>query len=264
MGAIYRAICKANGKVYVGQTICSGWKQAYRTRWSGARARARKGYRIPVWQSAMNKYGRAGFEFRDLMTNVNPRDLDALEIFFIKHFQATNLAKGYNLELGGNGHKVMAERTRAILRSRPTEAKKYRWYHKTHGEIVASVFVLSSRFLVSQTCLRLLAAGKSRSSSGWVCLEAPQRIGATRGCVAVWGHPRYGEFVGDARSLTLRCPDLRINAECLRKVLKGTSATHRGWKFLRRPTIDEDVEARRWWADNGSLGAYHRKFPRVS
>lgn len=101
-GWIYKIENKANGKIYVGQTI-----QSPKVRWQdGHRNHLRKNKHYnDHLQAAWNKYGEDSFTF-EVIEQFDPGmnfDLNNLEKYWIKALDAKNPNKGYNMTEGGEG-----------------------------------------------------------------------------------------------------------------------------------------------------------------
>jgi len=62
---------------------------------------------------AIHKYGFNNFKIEIIQDNIlNKDDLDSLEKYYIKFYNATNKDYGYNVELGGNGRGKHAAETK--------------------------------------------------------------------------------------------------------------------------------------------------------
>lgn len=99
---IYKITNKINGKVYIGQTICS-----LKTRW-----RQHCNTDIPTAiHSAIKKYGRDMFTVEQIDTACDRDELDVKEVYWIKFYNSLS-PNGYNLETGGNKNHIVSEETR--------------------------------------------------------------------------------------------------------------------------------------------------------
>lgn len=108
---IYKITNLINGKVIIGQTT-----RAIKYRWSHYLYCLRKNTHYNKHlQASWNKYGESNFKFELIDTVAFVWGLDNLERFWIKHYDSTNPAKGYNRESGGNSNKVMTEETKKKL-----------------------------------------------------------------------------------------------------------------------------------------------------
>jgi group I intron endonuclease len=111
-GLIYLVTNKANGKVYIGQTICT-----IAARWKG-HCNAGKGSRL--WL-AIEAHGRAAFSVEKIDEASTKQELDDLECFYIAAYRSNDKQIGYNFERGGAGKpktKDAVERVTAQLRGR--------------------------------------------------------------------------------------------------------------------------------------------------
>lgn len=89
---IYLYRNKINNKVYIGQT----------SETIERRARGGHGYKgCPYFYHAIEEYGWNNFEPFILESDLESKEADVREQFWIKAFDATNPKKGYNLSLGG-------------------------------------------------------------------------------------------------------------------------------------------------------------------
>lgn len=104
---IYITTNLINGKIYIGQSINNNEK------YLGSGVNLKK---------AINKYGSENFEKKILLEVNTQEELDAAEIYFIKEFNSTNPAIGYNLNQGGQyesrtGTKLHEETKRKISKA---------------------------------------------------------------------------------------------------------------------------------------------------
>jgi group I intron endonuclease len=95
-GIIYKATCKTNGKIYIGQTIKSLYmrKQAHKYR-------AFKGDRRSAFQIALLDEGLENFKWEILIAVESQDELDRWEKYYIKKYKANNSKYGYNSTDGG-------------------------------------------------------------------------------------------------------------------------------------------------------------------
>lgn len=107
MGIIYKITNKANGKVYIGQTV-----QSMSARWT---------QHISVWSPckylsrAIKKYGKDAFIIEQIDAADTVEELNAKEMFWITHYDSTNQKKGYNILCGGGSFGSLAQETKDIL-----------------------------------------------------------------------------------------------------------------------------------------------------
>lgn len=101
-GYIYKTTCLITNKIYVGQHKASTFELSYIG--SGK-----------LLKQAISKYGKANF-IVELLSWCNTIDeLNEKEIYYIKYFNSTNKAIGYNIEAGGKSC-VMQDSTKEKLR----------------------------------------------------------------------------------------------------------------------------------------------------
>lgn len=99
MSIIYCYTNILNGKKYVGQTINPEQrKQAHKSEAFNEKAPQ---YNSP-FHRAIRKYGLENFNYEILAEVENPKELDDLEIYYIKFFN-TQIHNGYNIKPGGEG-----------------------------------------------------------------------------------------------------------------------------------------------------------------
>lgn len=123
-GIVYIAINKINGKVYIGQTL-NGLDNRKKAHINKA-----KNNKTPTYfHNAIRKYGAEAFIWKVLRTvDMDKRvdsqkELDELEIYYIKKFKSSDRKFGYNLKLGGLGGRFSAG-LRQKLRSNPKLGEK--------------------------------------------------------------------------------------------------------------------------------------------
>lgn len=105
MHYLYLIINLANNKVYVGQTINPT------TRWSAHKTRA-KDIQYPLYK-AIRKYTIDNFIFRIIAQCKNQEDADFTETeLIIQYDSLVKNGKGYNLEPGGYGNRIISDETK--------------------------------------------------------------------------------------------------------------------------------------------------------
>lgn len=93
---IYK-ITSPSGKIYIGKTSRSA-----KVRWREHIRRARSDSKFPLCQ-AIRKYGPNSFKTEELLSVLNPSDVDFYEIYFIIHHKSMLPEIGYNCTYGGEG-----------------------------------------------------------------------------------------------------------------------------------------------------------------
>ena len=104
---LYLITNKVNGKRYVGQTQSN---IGYLSRWRDHinEAMYTKGHR-GLLHNAIVKYGPESFEVKLLIHGVEEKDIDRLEVLWIKKLKTFYLADGswgYNMTQGGQGRII--------------------------------------------------------------------------------------------------------------------------------------------------------------
>ena len=97
MYTIYKITNNVNDKVYIGQTI-----KTLQQRWSHHLCLAKQGSTL-YFHKAICKYGKDSFKTEQISLTENKDAANAVECFFIKHFNAMDNRYGYNLTEGGDG-----------------------------------------------------------------------------------------------------------------------------------------------------------------
>lgn len=92
---IYKAVCSVNGKIYVGQTVCSLEKRISEHK-NDKRTMNR------IFPRAIHKYGIGSFVFSVIDSANTIKELDDKEIFWIEKL-GSRYPNGYNLAGGGEG-----------------------------------------------------------------------------------------------------------------------------------------------------------------
>lgn len=118
MGVIYKITNHVNGKVYVGQTLCTPQK-----RWREHSCAARSSnWRKTYLHRAMHKYGINNFHLNVIDQAATREELNAKEKYWIGLLGTASSTKGYNLTIGGEGcnyvHPQTGERISAKARAR--------------------------------------------------------------------------------------------------------------------------------------------------
>ena len=105
ISGIYSIKNNINGKMYIGQSV-----HIY-SRWSSHKSKLRKGiHGNPYLQNAWNKYGEDNFTF-SIIKQCDKFELDKYEIYYINYYNSLNGKFGYNLDYGGNTHKIRSKET---------------------------------------------------------------------------------------------------------------------------------------------------------
>lgn len=94
---IYRIVCVANGKVYIGQSINARERRMHHF----SKLRTNQHYNFHL-QKSFNKYGEGMFYFETLEKNIPHSKIDEREIFWIAHFNSH--LNGFNATAGGHNH----------------------------------------------------------------------------------------------------------------------------------------------------------------
>ena len=114
---------KANGKIYIGQSI------DYKRRLKHHKnALMRNAHHNQHLQSSWNKYGKSVFEFA-LLEPCSVENLDESEVWWIDFFDSTNDKKGYNLENGGSSNYNCSESTKQKI-GNSQKGSKHSFNHK--------------------------------------------------------------------------------------------------------------------------------------
>lgn len=92
-GSIYLIENKLNNKKYIGQTIFLV-EERWKSHIKGSQIR------VSAIQQAILKYGAESFNFIELCSCTNEKDLNYMEEYFIEYYQTYR--KGYNKTLGGD------------------------------------------------------------------------------------------------------------------------------------------------------------------
>ncbi len=119
-GIIYKITNKANGKVYIGQTI-----QTLARRRGEHLYRFRKENRDHLIYLAFRKYGVDNFKWDVLETCEDLTELNEREVYYIKEYNSYE--RGYNMNVGGNSVSIETrERLSEIFMGR-----EITWAHRT-------------------------------------------------------------------------------------------------------------------------------------
>ena len=99
----------ANNKKYIGQSI------DVTKRWARHKYELKHNKHINIHlQNAWNKYGEENFNFY-LLKECSSDNIDEVEVEYIKQFNTTDYAFGYNLDSGGRQQKTISDETRQKL-----------------------------------------------------------------------------------------------------------------------------------------------------
>ena len=95
---IYKTTNLVNGKIYIGQ---STYESAGSVDYMGSGTTLEK---------AFKKYGKHNFKKEILIDNVDPLNLNQIEIQLIAEYNARDKSIGYNIERGGGGHSYVSRK----------------------------------------------------------------------------------------------------------------------------------------------------------
>lgn len=100
---VYAIRCKINGRLYIGctsdlQTRIGNHFSELRNRKKIKQSNVNKKETGVEWQTDYDKYGEGAFEFYVLEDNISKTERLTREAYWIKKYDSTNPAKGYNYD----------------------------------------------------------------------------------------------------------------------------------------------------------------------
>ena len=107
---IYKITNNINGMIYIGQSKGSYLDRFHRHCLNSKNPRTAKGMRL--YYEGMSVYGCENFSIERIDGADTQEELDKLEIYYIKHYNSTNKAIGYNDSRGGNINPMYSENSR--------------------------------------------------------------------------------------------------------------------------------------------------------
>lgn len=103
-GYIYKIENIVNGKLYIGQSTDVNKRKL--THFNDLKNNKHGNQHL---QRAFNKYGKSNFKHLIIVWADSKKELDKLEIYFIKKYDSLNRASGYNIRDGGSHGKLSQE-----------------------------------------------------------------------------------------------------------------------------------------------------------
>lgn len=149
---VYIHINKINNKKYIGMT-----SQSLKQRWRNG-----KGYKTNIaFSNAISKYGWNNFDHDILAKNLNKKQAEKLEMFFIRFYKTQNKKYGYNIESGGNS-----------IGSHSSETKNKISKSKEKEVICLNTGIIYNSMTIASLCLKI-----NVSSLSMVCNKLRKSVG---------------------------------------------------------------------------------------
>jgi len=209
-GTIYAATNKINGKVYVGQTVCTlGYRRLKHK--SDANNRKSLGYDSKFYR-AIRKYGVDGFNWKILDENVKINLLDEMEKQKIREFDSLN--SGYNSTSGGQKSRgsMSDEVRKKISKSKKGQAP---W---------------NKGIPMSTEAKRKMIKSKENKFKNDADFRKNMSISHGGYKFRVY---KNGKLVGEWVNQSECARELGLLQPLISKCLKGQRKTHNGFKFIR-------------------------------
>ena len=235
-----------NDKRYVGQTT----KINYNNRWIEHKTALRRNiHKNKHLQSAWNKYGEESFIFNVLESAKSQKELDFLEIQYIKKYKNCK----YNLTDGGRGGKKSLE-TRTKMKFARTKVKcgDKISNSKRRGKLYPTLispngeeynftnlrfFALEHR--LDPRCLSHVVLGHYQHHKGWFVKDRP--VDYTRKSKRICKAKRpqgYPSIISPNGTIYKQIENLRqfvkehqLNYSGMQQLFRNPSWAHRGWKI---------------------------------
>ena len=190
MGEIYKITNKINGKVYIGQTIRTAEQRLKEHLYSSNNRHL---------SNALRKYGIENFILEVLESNVEEKDLDALEIKYIAQYNSQ--VTGYNETSGGCGTRgyVFTQQDREKMRN----SMKKAWEQPNSNLRDPARGAKISQALKGQT--------KSLEHRKKLSVTASQRIGDKNPFYGKHHSTESNKKISDANSKTVYMYDLNMS-----------------------------------------------------
>ena len=250
-GIIYLAEQTKNGKLYIGQTVQSLQQRIYN---HSADAKRKNIH----FNNAIKKYGVNGFQWTIIHECYSRKELDDMEIYYIKLYNTTKNEIGYNLTTGGGGRsgykspssslrmklnnpmfnkdtaKRIGEHNRKIRTGKTFDIL----YGKEHSDKIKKSMSLRMKLnnpmFNKDTVNKMSNTKKERVYTPWfLSEEAKQKIGEKNSKNWLITTPTGEEIY--INNLLQFCRDNNLSSGHMCRVSQGTRKTHKGYKCVKCP-----------------------------
>ena len=250
---IYEIKNVVNNKRYFGQS-----EPEHNRRMTNHRYQLKQGIHSNTHlQSAWNKYGEENFTWQKVKYVLTLAALDEAEVWYIKSYKTYDRKYGYNIEMGGKKHYVVAEETKCKIGdanrgNKHSEELKLRYARERREKDYPAVIspdgieytfeslrgFCKEHNIIDRNNFRGMVLGKTNFCLGWRLTTTPEEY-LDKSYIHSLQLRKYtcppllspaGE-IHEVKVVNRFCKEYDLCPSHIRSLIKGERKSHKGWKI---------------------------------